>query len=32
VSEEQKQAIRQNADSADRDLDRESGKADQQNQ
>jgi len=29
VSEEQKQSIRQNADSADRDLDRESGKADQ---
>jgi len=29
VSEEQKQSIRQNADSADRDLDRESSKADQ---
>lgn len=29
VGEEQKQAIRQNADSADRDLDRESSKAEQ---
>jgi len=29
VSEERKQTIRQNADSADRDLDRESSKAEQ---